>query len=175
MDILEGRGQQMTTASHSASLPLHHSNTPCPKCGANRTHSAGTRIRKLEQTRVQMRRCPTCNHQFTDHRFAPQPLDARKSLTKSVGQSRAVPPHPPIPSKRSEVRQYSRDQRWLEHRRFQQLGGDSISISTPRVGFAERLECDGFAELHRLCPRRIASRWSILRSANARGTRVATA
>ena len=88
----------MTTESHSASLRLHQSNMPCPKCGASRTHSAGTRIRKLEQTRVQMRRCPTCNCQFTDHRFAPQPLDSRKSLPKSVGQSRAAPPHLPVPS-----------------------------------------------------------------------------
>lgn len=65
-------------------------NTPCPKCGANRTHAAGTRVRKLEQTRVQMRRCPTCNCQFTDLRFAPQPFDSRKSLTTPVGQTRAA-------------------------------------------------------------------------------------
>ena len=87
----------MTTKSRSTQR-VNHSNTPCPKCSASRTHSAGTRIRKLEQTQVQMRRCPTCNCQFTDHRFAPQPVDSKKSLPKSVGQSRAVPPHPPMPS-----------------------------------------------------------------------------
>ncbi len=79
----------MTTESRSTQR-LNHSNTPCPKCGATRTHSAGTRIRKLEQTRVRMRRCPTCNHQFTDHRFAPQALDSRKSPPRSVGSTRAA-------------------------------------------------------------------------------------
>ena len=85
----ETRGYSVTTASKPAQATVRP-NTSCLKCGAHRTHSAGTRIRKLEQTRVLMRRCPTCNCQFTDYRFAPQPLDSRKSPPRSVGQTRAA-------------------------------------------------------------------------------------
>ena len=65
----------------SATQPSLDPSIGCPKCGAARTYSGGSRTRKGDGVIVRMRRCPTCSCQFTDPRFAPANIKSRFNLS----------------------------------------------------------------------------------------------
>ena len=67
--------------TQSVGTPSHEPQILCPKCGAVRTYSGGSRTRKGDGVIVRMRRCPTCYCQFTDPRFAPANIKSRFNLS----------------------------------------------------------------------------------------------
>jgi hypothetical protein len=68
----------------SATQPSADRSVGCPKCGAARTYSGGSRKRKGDGVIVRMRRCPSCHCQFTDPRFAPANIKSRFKLSPTA-------------------------------------------------------------------------------------------